>query len=205
MKSVLIGKKIGMSQVFNQENAKLTPVTVLEVSQNVVSRIIENPDGTFVEFAKDSKKKSSKAELGIYKKIKAAPRHSYIVKKEEANGEFEVGQDLDASTFEIGDKVEVKGVTKGKGFSGVMKRWGFKGGQATHGQSDRDRAPGSIGSGTTPGRVVKGKKMPGRMGRENQTIKNLKVMHVDKENNLVAVSGSVPGFKGSYIVIQKSK
>ncbi|MCA9387315.1 50S ribosomal protein L3, partial [Candidatus Dojkabacteria bacterium] len=111
---------------------------------------------------------------------------------------------LKADIFTEGDLVDVAGVSKGKGFQGVMKRWNFKGGKRTHGQSDRERAPGSIGSGTTVGRVVKGKKMAGRMGRENVTIKQLKVVEVDSANEIVAVSGAIPGFNGSYVVIKES-
>lgn len=117
---------------------------------------------------------------------------------------LKVGQKIKvADIFQKGDKVRVTGTSKGKGFAGVVKRWGFKGGPRTHGQSDRERAPGSIGQTTSPGRVWKGKKMPGRMGKKTVTIKGLKVVDIDEEKNILLVSGPVPGPRGEYLFIQK--
>ena len=115
----------------------------------------------------------------------------------------EVGQEFDVGMFQLGDKVDATGFSKGKGFAGVVKRWGFKGGPKTHGQSDRHRAPGSIGAGTYPGHVLKGKKMPGHMGNSKVTAQNLEVVLADKERNLLLVKGSVPGSGNSLVLISR--
>lgn len=199
---VLIGKKIGMTQVFDQETGKLTPVTAIDVSGNVVARLLNQDGKELVEVGLGKKKKASSDRRGQYKKIGFVPQMTF---RSTRFDQVEEGVELNANLFEVGEKIDVIGTTKGKGFAGVMKRHGFKGGKRTHGQSDRDRAPGSIGSGTTPGRVLKGKKMAGRMGRDRQTIKNLKVISVDPENNLVTVSGSIPGRNKSYVVIKQAR
>jgi large subunit ribosomal protein L3 len=199
---VLIGKKIGMSQLFNAETGKLVPVSVLDVSENVIARKFENPSGKFIEVGVSSKRHPTKERLGQYKVSKSVPVKTFVYSGET---ELEEGAVLNADTFQIGDNIDVIGTSKGKGFSGVMKRHGFKGGKATHGQSDRDRAPGSIGSGTTPGRVLKGQKMPGRMGREQVTVKNLQIVEVDAENKLIAVSGAIPGNNKTYVIIKSAR
>jgi large subunit ribosomal protein L3 len=114
-----------------------------------------------------------------------------------------VGQTVDASLFSVGERVDIIGTSKGKGFAGVMKRHGFHGGQRTHGQSDRERAPGSIGPGTTPGRVLKGTRMAGRMGSDRVTIQELEVIQADPTRNLVVVKGSIPGANGGYVMVRK--
>jgi large subunit ribosomal protein L3 len=116
----------------------------------------------------------------------------------------EVGQKIDVSIFQPGDKVDVTGISKGKGFAGVVKRYGFAGGPRTHGQSDRLRAPGSLGSGSTPGRVFKGKRMPGRMGGDRVTVQNLQVVLADPERNLLLVRGAVPGARNGLLIIQRA-
>ena len=118
---------------------------------------------------------------------------------------MKVGDKVDVSVFEPGSRVDVVGTSKGKGFAGTVKRYHFKGGPKTHGQSDRLRAPGSIGSTTTPGRVFKGKKMPGHMGNQRVSSQNIKVVLIDTENNLIAVNGSVPGPKGSLVMIKEAR
>jgi len=121
------------------------------------------------------------------------------------NEELEEGQTLTVEVFEEGERVDVVGRSKGRGFAGVVKRWGFSGGPKTHGQSDRQRAPGSIGAGSTPGRVFKGKKMPGRMGNDTVTSQNLLVSRIDPENNIIAVRGSVPGPKNGLVIIKEAR
>lgn len=198
---VIVGKKIGMTQIFDKESGKVEVVTLVDVSENVVSKVTSTDSASYVEVGKGKEKKSNKAELGQYKTIGYVPKFKYTYSvTDSAPAE---GDALVADIFELGTKVKVTGVSKGKGFTGVMKRWNFKGGQRTHGQSDRLRAPGSIGSGTTPGRVLKGKKMAGRSGREQVTLKNVKVIHADVENNIIALKGAVPGVNNkSYLVIR---
>lgn len=197
----LIGKKIGMTQIYKEDGTAVA-VTVLDVADNVVSRYIKDGENvTHVEIGRGKEKKSNKADTGNYKALQFVPKVKQVFKTN-SDELGEVGKQLNATLFEEGEKVTVIGTTKGKGFQGVMKRWNFKGGKRTHGQSDRDRAPGSIGSGTTPGRVLKGKKMAGRMGREKETRKNIAVVAIMPEDNVIAVKGSLPGFNGSYVVIK---
>lgn len=200
----LLGKKVGMTKVFDKETGKAQTVTILDVSENVVARTFEQDEAKQIEVGVGKKKevRAAKSDLGQYKQLKFVPKHSVVLK---FDGEAEAGSVLKADVFTEGDVVDIIGTSKGKGFAGVMKRHGFKGGKRTHGQSDRDRAPGSVGSGTTPGRVLKGKKMAGRMGRERTTVQNLKVVSVDVENNLVLVSGSVPGAYKTYVLIKDAK
>lgn len=193
-----------MSQVFNKENGKLTPVTILDVSDNVIAKVLTDGENiTHMEIGAGKQKNSNNADKNNYKELDNVPFTRRVLKVKNSE-EFEVGKEINADIFVEGDLVDVIGISKGKGFAGVMKRWNYKGGKATHGQSDRDRAPGSIGSGTTIGRVFKGKKMPGRMGRDKVTVKRLKIMQIDKENNLVAVSGAVPGTRGTYVLVKES-
>lgn len=202
---VLLGKKIGMSQSFDKQTGELTPVTVIDISGTVVAKHLkEGQNVTHVEIGIDKVKNPRAVDLGNYKEISFVPKFKKAFKLEEGQTPLEIKQELKADIFTEGDIVDVQGVSKGKGFQGVMKRWNFKGGKRTHGQSDRERAPGSIGSGTTPGRVVKGKKLPGRMGRGNVTVKQLKIVQVDAANEIIAVSGAIPGFNGSYVVIKES-
>lgn len=201
MKAIL-GKKVGMTKIF-EANGKATSVTVVDVSNTVISKHLKSGETvTHIELGKDKKKNARKVDLGNYKTLDFVPRFKRVFKLDSNTEASEVGTELKASVFTIGDVVEVTAISKGKGFQGVMKRWGFKGTKRTHGQSDRMRAPGSIGSGTTPGRVIKGKKMPGRMGRDQKTIKNLRIVEVLEEDGLIAVSGSLPGYNGSYLIIK---
>ena len=194
-----------MTQTFDKETGEMTPVTVIDISGNVVSKHLKDGESvTHIEIGVDKKKNPRAVDLGNYKDLKFVPQFRKVFKLKQGDETLDVASELKADIFTEGDLVDVAGVSKGKGFQGVMKRWNFKGGKRTHGQSDRERAPGSIGSGTTVGRVVKGKKMAGRMGRENVTIKQLKVVEVDSANEIVAVSGAIPGFNGSYVVIKES-
>ncbi len=187
---VILGQKKGMTRVLQE--GKSIPVTIVDVGGCVVSF----KEGDLVEVGLD-KKKGNKASLGKYKELGFVPKHTRSFRKSENS--LKIGDKIESSTFNSGDVVCIKAKSKGKGFAGVVKRYGFAGGPKTHGQSDRLRAPGSIGAGTTPGRVLKGKKMPGRMGGDNVMIKNKKI--VDVIENYILISGPVPGNSGDPVLI----
>lgn len=192
-----------MSQLFDETTGKVVPVTLVDVSDNVISTTLNLKEQvTHIEIGKGSKKKTLKPELGKYKALGFVPKFKKVIKTSELNGTSEVGTKISADTFVVGDKVKVTSVSKGKGFAGVMKRWNFKGGKRTHGQSDRERAPGSIGNRTIPGRVFKGKKMSGHMGHEQVTIKNAVIQNVSSENSIISIKGAIPGPKGTLVVLK---
>ncbi len=213
----LLGRKLGMAQVFG-ENGIVTPVTIIEAGPCYVTQLkTKDTDGyTAVQigFSEVKEKRLSKGQqghLGLLKKGKGRkkgqniPALRYLREfRTKDVAEHAVGQTLTVEQFEVGERVDVTGKTKGKGFAGVVKRYGFGGGIKTHGQSDRWRAPGSIGGTSGTARVFKGKRMPGRMGNDGYTAQNLEVMRVDAERNLLAVKGSVPGAKGALVVIRKA-
>ena len=202
----LIGKKIGMTRIFDEGGAAV-PVTVVEAGPCPVLQIksAETDGYTAVQlgFGAQKDKRASKAEKGHAAKagLNAAPR---LVREFEVSDgdEYEIGKAITVDVFEAGDQVRVTGTTKGKGFQGVVKRYGFAGRPASHGHPG-SRTPGSIGPGTDPSRVIKGKKLPGRMGGVRATIGNLKVVRVDLERNLLFIKGGVPGSRNSYLLIQK--
>ncbi len=216
----LLGVKLGMSQVFD-ENGVVTPVTIIQAGPCYVTQIkTEEIDGyTAVQlgFGEVKEKRLSKGEKGHLGLLDSDKKHPH---RKQANGatavrhlrefrtkdssEYEVGQALTVEQFETGDKVDVSGRSKGRGFAGVVKRYNFAGGIKTHGQSDRWRAPGSIGATSGTGHVFKGKKMPGHMGNQRLTAQNLEVMRIDSERNLIAVKGSVPGAKGALVTIRQA-
>jgi large subunit ribosomal protein L3 len=200
----LIGKKLGMSQVFD-DTGLAHPVTVLEVGPCVVTQIkTPERDGyTAVQLGFGLDKRLNSPERGHRRASGFMSRWLREVKADEAS-EYTVGQVLKADTFAEGDLVDVTGTSKGKGFQGGVKRHGFRGGPRTHGQSDRLRAPGSIGASATPGRVFKGMRMAGRMGNDQVTIQNLKVLRVDPERNLLLVQGSVPGANESLVMVRRA-
>ncbi|MGB4595248.1 MAG: 50S ribosomal protein L3 [Anaerolineaceae bacterium] len=204
----LIGRKIGMTQIFDSNGAAV-PVTLLEAGPCFVSQVrTPETDGyasVQLAFGEVKPKRLSKAELGHLKMNDLPPvriLREFRTKKLE---EIKAGDELKASVFSDGDYVDVIGTTKGKGFAGAVKRHGFKGGPRTHGQSDRERGPGSSGSTTTPGRVFKGKRGPGHMGDVRVTSSHIRVAMVDAERNLIAVHGSVPGAKGATVVIREAR
>lgn len=201
----IIGKKIGMTHLFS-EDGKQVPVTVLEVSEVKVAKHLNRGDQTtHVEIAKDKSKHSNKADTGNYQQLGYVPNFKFIFKPStEQVTELTIGSEIAADIFAVGDTVDVISDSKGKGFQGGVKRWGFHGGPKTHGQSDRNRAPGSIGSGTTLGRVFKGTKMGGHMGAKRKTVQNLKVVAVDVQDKLLAVSGAIPGANGSYVIVKSA-
>tara|TARA_B100000809_G_scaffold154865_1_gene152154 strand:- start:894 stop:1511 length:618 start_codon:yes stop_codon:yes gene_type:complete len=202
----LIGKKIGMTRIFDDAGVQI-PVTIIEAGPCAVVQVkSEESDGYSaiqLGFGAQKAKRASKAEVGHAAKagLEAAPR----LMREFApdNGEqYEVGEQLTVEVFEAGDRVKVTGRSKGRGFQGVVKRHGFKGRPASHGHS-MSRTPGSMGPGTDPSRVIKGKKLPGRMGGTRTTIRNLQVVRVDGERNLIFVKGGVPGARNGYVLISK--
>ena len=204
----LIGRKIGMTQIFD-ESGRAIPVTLLEAGPCFVSQIknaeTDGYSAVQLAFGETKPKRLSKAELGHLKTNNLPPvrvLRDFRTKKIE---EINPGDELKASVFAAGEYVDVIGTSKGKGFAGAMKRHGFHGGPATHGQSDRQRSPGSSGSGTTPGRVYKGKRRPGHMGDVQVTSSHIRIAMVDPERNLIAVQGSVPGAKGGTVVIKEAR
>lgn len=204
--SGLIGRKIGMTSIFD-ENGKNIPCTVIEAGPCVVTQVrTEEVDGySALQLGFDDKaeKRTTKAEAGHFKKAGTAPKKQ-VVEFRDFGGEYKLGDTIGVDLFMEGEFVDVSGVSKGKGFQGVVKRHGFGGvGQATHGQHNRLRAPGSIGAASYPARVFKGMKMAGRTGGENVTVQNLRVYKVVPEKNLIVVKGAVPGHKNAYVTILK--
>ena len=202
----LIGKKIGMTSVFSEEGKNI-PCTILEVGPCKVTQIkTEEVDGysaVQLGFAEQKESRVGKAALGHFKKANSAPLKK-LVEFPADFSEVALGDTMNVEMFEEGDFVTVTGTSKGKGFQGVVKRHGFAGvGQATHGQHNRLRAPGSIGAASYPARVFKGMKMAGRMGNEKITVQNLKVLKVVSDKNLLVLKGCVPGHKNSYVIIRK--
>lgn len=199
----ILGKKIGMTQIFD-EAGEVVPVTVIEAGPCYVTQIkTEATDGynaIQIGFEQIPERKLKKPQRGH---LRGLPPLRYLreICTDDVD-EYQVGQQIDVSIFEVGQQVDVTGTSKGRGFAGVVKRHGFRGGPKTHGQSDRHRAPGSIGATSTPGRVFKGLRMAGRMGGERVTVQNLKVVRVDPDRNLLLVKGSVPGRRGGLVLIR---
>ena len=204
--SGLIGKKIGMTSVFDESGNNI-PCTVIEAGPCIVTQIrTEENDGYSayqLGFDDKSEKNSSKAIIGHAKKAGTDPKIKFAEFKGFAE-DLKLGDSVGVDHFEVGEYVDVSGISKGKGFQGVVKRHGFAGvGQATHGQHNRLRAPGSIGAASYPARVFKGMKMAGRMGAEKVKVMNLRVLKVMPEKNILLVKGAVPGHNNSYLIIQK--
>ncbi len=215
----LLGIKLGMSQVFDEAGV-VTPVTIVKAGPCFVTQVkTEEMDGYaaiqvgFGETKNGRLTKGQQGHLGLLKKDKKHPRRKQSNLpalqhlrefRTKTSAEYEVGQELTVEQFEVGDRVDVAGITKGRGFAGGVKRYGFKGGPKTHGQSDRWRAPGSIGATSGTGHVFKGKRMAGHMGNERYTAQNLQVIKIDSEKNLLAIKGSVPGHKGGLVILRDS-
>ena len=206
MKKGLIGKKIGLTQIFNEEG-KVIPVTVIEAGPCVVSQVkTEETDGynsIQLGFGAIKESKVNKPERGHFTKANIAPARYLREFRVDSIEDVKVGDELKADIFMAGDKIDIQGTSKGKGFQGVIKRHGQHRGPMGHG-SMYHRRPGSMGSTSTPGRVFKGKKLPGHMGAETVTIQNLEVIKVDLDKNIILVKGSVPGAKGSILKIKSS-
>jgi len=215
----LLGIKLGMSQIFDEQGI-ITPVTIIQagpcyVTQVKTSASRDGYNAVQIGFGEAKEKRLSGGQKGHLSLLKTDKEHPQ--RKKSSNipplrwlrefrtakaSEYKVGQILTVEQFEAGDQIDVIGKTKGKGFAGVVKRYGFGGGMKTHGQSDRWRAPGSIGGTSGTAHVFKGKKMPGQMGNKRLTAQNLQVVRIDAERNLIAVKGSVPGHKGSFVIVQ---
>ena len=202
----ILGKKIGMTELFD-ENGELIPVTVVEAGPCPVVQVkTKDRDGyeaIQVGFGDLRPQRVNRPLKGIFDKAGVSPKkvlHEFRTESDEA---YEVGQVIEVSAFQAGDQVHVTGTSKGKGFQGVVKRHHFHGGPKTHGQSDRHRAPGSIGASSYPSRVFKGMRMAGRMGNKRVTVKNLHVVEADSERNVLLIQGAVPGPKGGLLIIRK--
>ncbi len=206
MKKALIGKKIGMTQIFD-EAGKVIPVTAIEVGPCTVTQIkTAEQDGyssVQLGFGEVKESKLTKPELGKFSKSKLTPKKYLREFRLDSVEGMNVGDELKADVFAAGDKVDIQGTSKGKGFQGVIKRWGQSRGPMGHG-SMYHRRPGSMGPTSTPGRVFPGKNLPGHMGVETITIQNLEVIKVDLDKNVILVKGSVPGAKGAILRIKSS-
>ena len=207
MKGIL-GRKVGMSQIFD-ERGEVIPVTVIEAGPCFVTQVktLERDGYAAVQlgFEEVKPKRLTGPQLGHLHKNQLPPlRHLREIRVSDIS-QYEEGQKIRVSIFDVGDRVDVTGISKGKGFAGVVKRHGFRGGPKTHGQSDRHRASGSIGAGTTPGRIYKGMRMAGRMGNARVTAQNLQVVLVDPERNLLAVNGAVPGARNGLLIIKEAR
>ena len=201
----VLGTKLGMTQVWD-ENNKVIPVTVVQAGPCVVTQVRtpENDGYSAVQiaFGAIDPRKVTKPQAGHFAKAGVTPRRHLVEIRTEDATEYILGQEIGVETFEVGQKIDAVGTTKGKGFAGVMKRHGFHGLRASHGVHRKHRSPGSIGGCATPGRVFKGMKMAGRMGGELQTTQNLVIQSVDAERGLLLVKGAVPGPKGGLVFLR---
>ncbi|KAF1689313.1 50S ribosomal protein L3 [Pseudoxanthomonas taiwanensis] len=203
----LVGRKAGMSRVFTEDGRSI-PVTLIEATPNRITQIktVENDGYSAIQVTAGTRRASllTKPVAGHYAKAKVEPGRGLWEFRvaDDRIGDFTVGGEIKADIFEVGQKVDVQGVTKGKGFQGTIKRHNFTMGDASHGNSLSHRAPGSIGQRQTPGRVFPGKKMAGHMGAEVQSVQNLEVVRVDVERGLIAVRGAVPGAPGGDVIVR---
>jgi large subunit ribosomal protein L3 len=203
----VIGYKCGMTRFFNSNGLSL-PVTVVKVYINHVIELKKNNDGLIVKIAAyeyKNEKNLNKSIIGFYKKL-GVKNFKYIHEfriNSKISEDFFLGKILNANMFNIADKIDISGISKGKGFSGVVKKYNFKTQNASHGNSLSHRAPGSIGQCQTPGKVFKGKKMPGQLGNFKTTIKNIEIMHIYKDLDVILLKGSIPGSAGSKVFLKK--
>lgn len=206
MKKAILATKVGMTQIFNDEGV-LVPVTVLQAGPCVVTQVktVENDGYAALQLGFEDKKDkhTTRPEAGHFKKAGVTPKR-HLAEFKGFEGEYNLGDTIGVDFFNENDFVDIAGTSKGKGYQGVVKRHGFGGvGQSTHGQDDRLRAPGSIGACSYPAKVFKGMRMAGQMGNERVTVQNLQIVKVLPENNVLIVKGSVPGSKGSIVLIEK--
>lgn len=204
----ILGVKVGMTQIFDEEG-QAVPVTVVEAGPCKVVALrrpeVEMYSAIVLGFGKVKAHRLNKPMLGVYKKAGIEPKRWLREFRVDDVKGYEVGQTIDVTIFEVGEVVDVTGTSKGKGFAGVMKRHGFGGGPASHGASLFHRRAGSSGASSSPSHVFKGKTMPGRMGNERVTVKNLKVVAVDKENNLLLIKGAIPGPRNGLVMVHKKE
>ena len=207
MQKALIGKKIGMTQIFD-EKGKVVPVTVVEAGPCVVSQLktveTDGYEAVQIGFGDIKPKHVTKPLQGHFKKADVAPKKVLKEFRFDDCSAYELGQIIKADVFETGDKVDVTGKSKGKGYAGVIKRWNFARLKESHGTGPNARHGGSMGACSSPSRVWKGKKMAGHLGAEKVTVQNLTVVKIDAENNLLAIKGAVPGPNGGYVVVKDS-
>jgi large subunit ribosomal protein L3 len=206
-KKGILGEKLGMTQVWD-ENNRVVPVTVVKAGPCVVTQV-RTPEndgysGVQIAFGQIDPRKVTQPMLGHFAKAGVTPRRHLLELRFDDASDYALGQELGADTFEAGSNIDVTGVTKGKGFAGTMKRHGFHGVSASHGAHKNHRKPGSIGACATPGRVFKGVRMSGRMGGITQTTQNLKVHSVDTEKGLILVKGAIPGPTGSVVLLRSA-
>ncbi|WP_187995002.1 50S ribosomal protein L3 [Schaalia sp. JY-X159] len=203
--AALLGRKLGMTQVWD-EDGKVVPLTVVQVGKNVVTQVrTEENDGysaVQIGFEDIDPRRVTKPLLGHFEKAGVTPKRHLAEFRTAEAADFAVGSELAADTFEVGQKVDVSGNTKGKGFAGVMKRHGFAGGPASHGAHKIHRKPGSIGACATPGRIFRGQRMAGRMGGEKRTVQNLIVQGVDTERGLLLIKGAIPGPRKAVVMVR---
>jgi large subunit ribosomal protein L3 len=197
----ILGKKIGMTQVFMGENKDMVCVTVIEAGPCPILAV--NDKNIQLGFGASSGKRLKMPQAKFFAKLKIAPMKIIREVTKEAGKEYKIGEEMKVDLFKVGDFVDVTGTSLGKGFQGGMKRWHWKGGPQTHGSTSHRRI-GSLGSSTTPGRVWKGHHLPGHLGAHRATVQNLEVVKVDLENNLLLVKGAVPGYKSNYLIIKKA-
>ena len=200
--SFLLGKKIGMTSIYNEDGIQF-PTTIIEAGPCYISQIkdIENDGYIAVQIGYQEDKKANKPKTNHFKKNNISPMRYISEFKVTDNKDFSLGEEIKVNIFNEGDYVKVSGVSKGKGFAGVMKRHGFGGGRASHGKNSVMRKPGSVGAGADPSRIWKGKKMPGRYGGDKVTYKNLEILKIDLENNLLFIKGAIPGSNNGLVTI----
>jgi large subunit ribosomal protein L3 len=204
----ILGRKVGMTQLLTMSGV-VVPVTIVEAGPCFVTQVktLEKDGYSAIQlgFGETRQKRLTKGQLGHLRRNNLPAVRVLREFRVKDVDEYKVGQKILADLFALGEQVDVQGISKGRGFQGGVKRHGFRGGPRTHGQSDRLRAPGASSSGTTPGRIYKGKRMAGHMGNASVTVSNLKVVLVDPERNLLAVRGAVPGAKGGLLVITEAR
>ena len=206
-RTALLGRKLGMSQVWD-ENGLFVPVTLVEVATNVVTAVkTEETDGynaVQLGYGQIDPTKVTKPLAGHFAKAGVTPRRHLAEVRTDNAAEYKPGQELTAELFAEGSEVDVTGTTKGKGFAGTIKRWGFKSYRRTHGSHKNERRPGSVGACATPSRILKGKRMAGRMGHVTSTALNLTIVSSDVENGILAIKGAVPGPKGAIVLVRSA-
>lgn len=206
--SGILGKKLGMTSIYD-DKGRVIPCTVIEAGPCYISEVktVEKHGYAAYQVSYDEKKekRTAKPQLGAFKKAGVKPTYLVIEFRDIIEAEMKVGDEINASVFKEGDIVDVIGTSKGKGFAGVVKRHHFGGGSRTHGQSDRQRAPGSMGGSSFPSRTFKGMRMAGRMGSDRVTVKKLQIVKVIPDSNLLVVRGAIPGTKNSYVKVVINK